>query len=177
MQILVGQSGRPEGVGQRRRHAGTLVSVVGGDDDDSDGQRRGRPTRICCGHPKSVVTSSPAMNLAALTVELCPPGRNKKVKTEMEVGAMVTDRPGGDEEDPVDAAWFEEIVAAARRGDPIHCGICGTQVHPDDTVEALIPGALVRFDGIAAPFEVVVDRVDRVCPACAVFARPPREIG
>jgi hypothetical protein len=40
-------------------------------------------------------------------------------------------------------------------------------------VEALIPSTLVRFDAIPKPFDFVVDRVDRVCRACAAFARPP----
>jgi hypothetical protein len=81
------------------------------------------------------------------------------------------DWPGEDE--LVDAGLLDELLAAARRGDPITCGVCGGQVDPADTVEALIPDVLVRFDGIAEPFEVIVDRVDRVCSGCAVFARPP----
>lgn len=58
----------------------------------------------------------------------------------------------GDEE-LVDARLLDELLAAARRGDPITCGMCGTLVDPADTAEALIPSTLVRFDGIAEPFE------------------------
>lgn len=78
----------------------------------------------------------------------------------------------GDEE-LVDARLLDELLAAARRGDPITCGMCGTLVDPADTAEALIPSTLVRFDGIAEPFEFIVDRVDRVCSSCAAFGRPP----
>jgi hypothetical protein len=78
-----------------------------------------------------------------------------------------------DDEELVDAGLLDELLAAARRGDPITCGMCGTPVDPADTVEALIPSTLVRFDGIAKPFEFIVDRVDRVCSGCAAFARPP----
>jgi hypothetical protein len=74
--------------------------------------------------------------------------------------------------------WLEEILqeleAAHREGRPIlvGCGICGAQVDVDDTVEAAIPTAMVRFDGIPEPFEFPVSRIDRVCAACSAFAAP-----
>jgi hypothetical protein len=81
------------------------------------------------------------------------------------------ERPG--DEELVDAGLLEALLDAACRGDPITCGTCGAQVALADTVEALIPSTLVRFDGIAEPFEVIVDRVERVCSGCAAFAQPP----
>jgi hypothetical protein len=74
--------------------------------------------------------------------------------------------------------WLEDLLAelarARREGRPIlvGCGICGTQVDVDDTVEAAIPSTMVRFDGIPEPFEFPVSRIDRVCGGCAAFASP-----